>query len=66
LDPLFLEIDEVLDIHRDQIAKYGGSSGVRDMALLQSALIAAGCLHHHSPGCNILFGAGGAQTCDNM
>jgi death-on-curing protein len=36
--PAFLELDEVLEIHRDQIARYGGSQGVRDMALLQSAL----------------------------
>lgn len=38
MDPVFLELEEVLEIHRDQIARYGGSSGVRDMALLQSAL----------------------------
>jgi len=38
LDPVFLELEEVLEIHRDQIARYGGSSGVRGMALLQSAL----------------------------
>lgn len=38
MDPAFLELNEALEIHRDQIARYGGSSGVRDMALLQSAL----------------------------
>lgn len=38
MDPLFLELEEVLEIHRDQITRYGGSDGVRDMALLQSAL----------------------------
>jgi death-on-curing protein len=36
--PVFLELEEVLEIHRDQIARYGGSLGVRDMELLQSAL----------------------------
>ena len=36
--PVFLEIDEVVEIHRDQIARYGGSQGLRDMELLQSAL----------------------------
>jgi death-on-curing protein len=36
--PLFLSVDEVLAIHVDQIASYGGSHGVRDMGLLQSAL----------------------------
>ncbi len=38
MEPLFLELDEVLEIHCDQIASYGGGSGIRDMALLQSAL----------------------------
>jgi death-on-curing protein len=36
--PEFLTLDEALEIHRDQIARYGGTMGVRDMGLLQSAL----------------------------
>ncbi len=36
--PLFLTLDEVLAIHQDQISRYGGSSGVRDWGLLQSAV----------------------------
>ena len=36
--PRFLELPEVLEIHRYQIQRYGGSPGVRDIALLQSAL----------------------------
>ncbi|HUT53869.1 MAG TPA: type II toxin-antitoxin system death-on-curing family toxin [bacterium] len=36
--PTFLDLDEVLDIHRDQIERYGGSDGVRDLGLLESAL----------------------------
>lgn len=36
--PLFLSLDEVLDIHREQIAHYGGSEGIRDLGLLKSAL----------------------------
>jgi len=35
---LFLELEEVLEIHRDQIALYGGSEGLRDLGLLQSAV----------------------------
>ena len=35
---VFLSLAEVLEIHRDQIARYGGAPGVRDMGLLQSAL----------------------------
>ncbi len=37
-DPDFLTLDEVLGIHADQIRSYGGSSGLRDLGLLQSAL----------------------------
>jgi death-on-curing protein len=34
----FLTIEEVLAIHADQIARYGGSLGTRDLGLLESAL----------------------------
>ena len=37
-DPLFLTLDEALAIHADQIRRYGGSHGVRDIGLLSSAL----------------------------
>lgn len=36
--PRFLSADEVIEIHADQIERYGGSLGIRDVALLQSAL----------------------------
>ena len=36
--PLFLALDEVVAIHRDQLERYGGSKGVRDWRLLQSAI----------------------------
>jgi len=36
--PLFLGLDEVVQIHRDQIERYGGHPGIRDMELLQSAV----------------------------
>ncbi len=36
--PTFLALDEVLEIHRDQLARYGGAAGIRDLGLLQSAL----------------------------
>ena len=38
MPPTFLTLDEALEIHRDQIERYGGRAGIRDMALLQSAL----------------------------
>ena len=34
----FLTLDEVLAIHAHQIARYGGSPGIRDRGLLESAL----------------------------
>lgn len=38
MDPCFLEIEEVLAFHADQIARYGGAHGLRDAQLLESAL----------------------------
>lgn len=35
--PEFLTLEELLEIHRDQITRYGGSFGIRDLGLLQSA-----------------------------
>ncbi len=37
-EPAFLTLDEVLAIHRDQIRRYGGRPGIRDLNLLASAL----------------------------
>jgi len=34
----FLSLAEVLEIHQDQIARYGGDPGTRDLNLLRSAL----------------------------
>ncbi len=36
----FLGLDEVLAIHRDQVERYGGHEGVRDLGLLESAVAA--------------------------
>ena len=35
---LFLTLAEAIEIHTDQIHRYGGQSGVRDLGLLASAL----------------------------
>ena len=37
-DLLFLTLAEVIEIHNDQIRRYGGSAGIRDMNLLSSAV----------------------------
>ena len=34
----FLNLSEVLEIHQDQLIRYSGSAGVRDIDLLKSAL----------------------------
>ena len=34
----FITLDEVLALHADQIERYGGRPGIRDVGLLQSAL----------------------------
>jgi len=36
--PVFLGPGEVMEIHRDQIERYGGRPGIRDIGLLQSAV----------------------------
>ena len=39
--PIFLSLAEVVEIHRDQIERYGGRPGIRDSGLLQSAVAVA-------------------------
>ncbi len=52
MDPLFLTLDEILSLHEDQIRSYGGSGGIRDTGLLESAMGSAAAtfggefLHH--------------------
>jgi death-on-curing protein len=36
--PTFLSLAEVLEIHKDQVARYGGARGIRDIELLKSAI----------------------------
>ena len=38
LNPRFLTSEHVVAIHEDQIRRYGGGLGVRDIGLLQSAM----------------------------
>jgi len=39
-EPAFLGLDEVLALHADQIDRYGGTHGLRDLGLLESAIAA--------------------------
>ena len=38
MEPVFLSLEEVLEIHRQQIELYGGAAGVRDKAGLAAAV----------------------------
>ncbi|MGE4319534.1 MAG: type II toxin-antitoxin system death-on-curing family toxin [Deferribacterales bacterium] len=38
MEPKFLTIPEILEIHKDQISRYGGDTGIRDIDLLKSAI----------------------------
>ena len=38
MEPLFLTLAEAIDIHNDQIKRYGGRDGARDLGLLESAI----------------------------
>ena len=38
MNPVFLSLEDVLELHQDQINRYGGSHGIRDMGLLLSAV----------------------------
>jgi len=38
VNPVFPSLSEVLEIHQDQVARYGGATGIRDIELLKSAL----------------------------
>jgi len=37
-ETLFLTLAEAIEVHADQIHRYGGQAGLRDLALLESAL----------------------------
>lgn len=40
-EPLFLEVDDVLEIHATQLEVHRGGAGLRDRGLLESAVLAA-------------------------
>lgn len=39
VEPDFITVDDVMDIHTQQLERYGGSPGVRDPKLLESAVM---------------------------
>ncbi|MBI3552916.1 MAG: type II toxin-antitoxin system death-on-curing family toxin [Elusimicrobia bacterium] len=37
-EPLFLTLAEILEIHKDEVERYGGDHGIRDLGLVESAI----------------------------
>ncbi len=37
-EPIFLSLDQVLEIHREQLEAFGGRDGIRDQNALESAI----------------------------
>jgi death-on-curing protein len=37
-EPIWLDVAEVLDMHAEQLALFGGADGIRDQGMLESAL----------------------------
>jgi death-on-curing protein len=37
-DPLFLDVEDVIELHATQLEVYGGAAGLRDRGLLESAV----------------------------
>jgi len=48
-EPLWIDLDEALAAHDLQLAEHGGSSGVRDQGLLESALARPRNVFAYSP-----------------
>jgi death-on-curing protein len=38
-EPIWLDVDEIIDMHAEQLAIFGGPEGVRDHGLLESAVL---------------------------
>jgi death-on-curing protein len=37
-EPIFLDVEDVLEVHADQLEVFGGGAGLRDRGLLESAV----------------------------
>jgi death-on-curing protein len=37
-EPLWLELREIVDLHAEQLARFGGPDGIRDQGMLESAI----------------------------
>jgi death-on-curing protein len=49
-EPVFLSLDEVLKIHGRSLVEHGGSEGIRDLGLVESALASAKNTFYYAAG----------------
>ncbi len=49
IEPIWIEIEETLVFHDRQLAEHGGSAGIRDIGLLESALAKPKNIFAYSP-----------------
>jgi death-on-curing protein len=49
-EPDFLLLDDVLRIHARSLAEHGGTEGVRDLGMVDSALASAKNIYHYANG----------------
>ena len=49
-EPIFLTLDDVLHIHARSLAEHGGSAGVRDLGLVESAIASAKNTFYYAGG----------------
>lgn len=50
IEPVWLDLNDILDIHAEQLALFGGSDGLRDIGLLESALARPQNKHAYGEG----------------
>lgn len=53
-EPLWLSLDDVLEIQIDQIGRFGGAEGVRDEGLIESAIVRPQQLFYYESQSDIL------------
>lgn len=53
-EPLWIELDEVLEAHQEQIARFGGSDGIKDQSLVESAVERPKALFHYGGEVDLL------------
>jgi death-on-curing protein len=49
-EPIFLTLNETLRLHDRSLAEHGGSAGIRDPGLVESALASAKNIHFYARG----------------